>query len=48
MDLLNNKNVSTGVKTQSKLDWDKGDVSIFDSNVTINSNSYVKRRKIWQ
>lgn len=47
--LLNNENVNTAIKTMSKIDWVQGDVKIFDKeNITINSNSYTNRIKIFK
>lgn len=46
--LLNNRNISTAVKTQSKMYWDLGYVSIENkNNIKINSNSYTKRYKLF-
>lgn len=46
--LLSNENVTTAIKVQSKTDWMKGEVRIYDKeNITINSNSYTKREKIY-
>ena len=46
--LLNNENINTAVKPMSKIDWINGQVSIFDKeNVTLNSNAYTKRTKIY-
>lgn len=46
--LLNNKNVETAIKTQSKIHWDLGYVSIEDKpKIKINSKSYTKRNKIF-
>jgi hypothetical protein len=45
LDLLMNKNIPHAVKTQSKIDWSKGQVDIFQKNITINSNNYIKRAK---
>ena len=44
---LNNQSVFTAVKGQSKRDWVKGEVKIFDKeNITINADSFTKREKI--
>ena len=46
--LLNNKNIKTGIKRVSKSDWELGHVLIEDKyNITIHSNSYTKRVKIY-
>lgn len=45
--LLNNINVTTAVKSQSKADWSKGEVKIEDIEVTLYSDSYKKRDKIY-
>lgn len=45
--LLGNKNVNTAIKTESIIDWNKGQVKITDRQVTITSNSYTKRVKIF-
>lgn len=46
--LLNNKNIYTAVKTQSKMYWDLGYVSIENKDmIQINSNSYTKRIKLF-
>lgn len=46
--LLNNENVTTAIKVQSKTDWMKGEVRIYDKeNITIKSDSYTKREKIF-
>lgn len=46
--LLNNVNVKTSIKTQSKTDWSKGFVKIEDIAVTVSSDSYKKRNKIYK
>ena len=46
--LLNNINVNTAIEYESKIDLVKGEVKITDKkNITINSNSYRKRDKIY-
>lgn len=46
--LLQNKNVYTATKKQSKIDWSVGHVVIEEKdNITINSDSYTKRAKIY-
>ena len=45
--LLNNIDVKTAVKRHSKISWSLGYVKIMDDKVTINSNSYTKRHKIY-
>lgn len=47
INLLNNKNIETAVKTQSKIYWDLGYVAIENNKIKINSNSYSKRDKIF-
>ncbi len=47
LDLLNNKHVTTAVKTQSKTDWKNGFVEINNMNVTLKTDSYKKRIKIY-
>lgn len=48
MKLLNDHNVNTAIKRQSKIHWDLGYVIIQDKgNIIINSNSYTKRDKIY-
>lgn len=47
--LLNNISINTAVKKESKTDWVLGYVKInINENVTINSNSYTKRIKIFK
>jgi hypothetical protein len=45
--LLNNKNINTAIKRESKMNWALGDVKIQDKNVTITSTGYTKRNKIF-
>ena len=45
--LLNNQNINTAVKVESKINWKIGDVKINSKNISINSNSYNKRSKIF-
>ena len=46
--LLNNKNVETAVKTQSKVNWNLGYVAIeHKGQIKISSNSYTKREKLF-
>ena len=48
VDLLNNKNVETAVKRQSKTYWDLGYVVIDDKEkIKINFNSYIRREKLF-
>ena len=48
INLLNNQDINTAVKRQSKAHWDLGYVVIEDKeNIIINSNSYTKREKIF-
>ena len=47
LDLLNEKNIKHAVKTESKIDWNAGDVKIADKFVTINSDCYTKRAKLY-
>jgi hypothetical protein len=45
-ELLEERNVIT-VRRESKLNWSEGDVKIYDRDITINSNSYNKRQKVY-
>ena len=45
--LYNNTSVKTAVKVQSKTNWNLGYVEIKDTNITINSDGYIKRDKIY-
>lgn len=45
--LYNKMNVKTAVKVQSKTNWNLGYVEIKDTKITINSDSYIKRDKIY-
>lgn len=47
MELLNNNNVKTAVKSESKINWQKGDVKIQDKQITLYSSSFTKRTKIF-
>jgi len=47
VDLLHNKNLTTGIKTQSKINWTEGYVDIVKTNLTIHSNNYQSRTKIY-
>lgn len=44
--LVNDNNINTAVKSESIIDWNKGDVKITDKLVNINSSSFNKRSKI--
>ena len=46
--LLNNQNINTAVKVESKINWEIGNVKINSKNVCINSNSYIKRSKLYK
>lgn len=46
--LLNNSNINTTVKMYSQKDWTLGQVTIGEKNVTLNSNSYTKRTKLFE
>lgn len=46
VNLLNDSNIDTAIKTESKINWDIGHVTIGDKMVNINSNSYTKRLKV--
>lgn len=48
LSLIDNVDVKTSLKTQSKIDWTKGFVKIVENKVTLNSNSYKKRIKIYK
>jgi hypothetical protein len=45
--LLQNKDVNHAIKSQSKVDWAEGQVTISDKNVNIKSNNYTKRLKLF-
>lgn len=47
LELLNNNNVKSAIKRVTKTHWNLGYVLIKDDEVTINSNSYTKRDKIY-
>lgn len=48
MKLLNDENVHTAFKIQSKISWQAGDIKIEDKkDITINSDSYTKGTKIY-
>lgn len=46
VNLLNDSNIDTAIKTESKINWDIGHVTIGDKMVNINSDSYTKRLKV--
>lgn len=46
MKLLRNEDITMASKTQSKVNWEEGYVSISDINIRIKSNSFTKRTKI--
>lgn len=46
MNLLNDHNIDTAIKTESKTNWDLGHVTIGEKMVNINSDSYTKRLKV--
>lgn len=45
--LLNGEDV-TAIRPQSKIDWEVGDVTIDDLSITLNSDSYKKRDKVYK
>lgn len=45
--LLENKDINHAIKVQSKKDWGLGQVTIFDKEITIHSNNYTKRQKLY-
>ena len=47
LELLNNKNIHTAIKSQSTKNWVDGYVKIEDMNVKLNADSYKKRIKIY-
>jgi hypothetical protein len=45
--LLNNININTSIKSESKIDWNLGQVEINDKFITIKSNSYINSNKVY-
>ena len=45
--ILDNKDVTTGFRKQSNIDWNKGHVTIEDIPITVRSDNYIKRIKIY-
>ena len=45
--MLNNQNINTAIKRLSKIYWDLGYVNIEDKNITVASDSFTKRIKVY-
>ncbi len=44
---MNNININTSIKSESKIDWNLGQVEINDKFITIKSNSYINSNKVY-
>lgn len=45
-EVLQDRNITHVLKVHSKVNWSIGQIGIFKKNIIINSNNYVKRKKL--